>query len=232
MQTIDELLASRPYPGRGVLVARMLDGSRCFVYFVTGRSEASQRRRLVVLDDGDIAVEDSSSAEATDPLRHYVAVVTRGEVMVVGNGSHVTPLAEAVHGGIGPLRAFAPHTYEPDDPVFTPRIWAAATPTHGAGLLLGSVVRSNRPDGAADHGLWSLGPLAPGSGVLLSTYDGDQQTLRSARLPLGVTTNARDTTEVLAELWSAVDHAVRVAALAVDPDAFGSTLRIVHAEPR
>jgi IMP cyclohydrolase len=230
MQTIDELLASRPYPGRGVLVVRTLNGSRCFVYFVTGRSEASQRRRLVVLDGGDIAVEDSSSEVASDPLRHYVAVVTRGDLTVVGNGSHVTPLAEALHAGIDPVRAFAPHTFEPDDPVFTPRIWAAATPTGGAESLLGSVVRSDRPDGAADHGLWSLGPLVPGSGVLLSTYDGDQQVPRSARLPLDVTTSARDTGEVLDELWSAVDPAVRVTALAVDPDAFDSTLRIVHAE--
>ena len=232
MQTIDEVLTSRPYPGRGVLAVRTLDGSCCFVYFLTGRSEASRRRRLVVLDQGDIAVEDSSSQGVSDPLRHYVAAVTRGNIVVVGNGSHVTPLAEALHDGISPVEAFAPHTYEPDDPVFTPRIWAAATPTEGARLLLGSVARGNRPDGEPDHALWSVGPLAAGSGMLLSTYDGDQQTLRSAHLPLDVATNARDMTEVLAELWSALDHNVRVAALAVDPDAFGSTLRIVHGEGR
>jgi hypothetical protein len=94
MRRIDELLASRPYPGRGVLVARTLNGSRCFAYFVTGRSEASQRRRLVVRDGGEIAVEDSASGNASDPLRHYVAAVARGKVVVVGNGSHVTPIAD------------------------------------------------------------------------------------------------------------------------------------------
>jgi IMP cyclohydrolase len=232
MQTIDEVLASRPYPGRGVLVVRTLDGSRCFVYFLTGRSEASRWRKLVVLDGGDVAVEDSSEQGASDPLRHYVAAVARGNVVVVGNGSHVTPLAEALSDGISPVQAFAPHSYEPDGPVFTPRIWAAATPTEGAGLVLGSVARGNRSDGAPDHALWSVGPLGTGSGLLLSTYDGDRQTLRSAHLPLDIATNARDMTEVLAELWSALDQAVRVAAFAVDPDAFGSTLRIVNVERR
>jgi len=230
MRTIDELLASRPYPGRGVLVARTLNGSRCFVYFVTGRSEASQRRRLVVRDGGEIAVEDSASGNASDPLRHYVAAVARGKVVVVGNGSHVTPIADALQGGIDPLQAFAPHTYEPDDPVFTPRIWAAATAGGDARLLLGSVARSQSSDGAPVHGVWSLGHLTPGSGSLLSTYEGDRQTLRSARVPIEVATTAPDLNEMLVEVWSALEHDVRVAALAVDPDAFGSTPRIMHTE--
>ena len=200
------------------------------MYFVTGRSEASQRRRLVVRDGGEIAVEDSASGNASDPLRHYVAAVTRGKVVVVGNGSHVTPVADALQDGIDPLEAFAPHTYEPDDPVFTPRIWAAASLGEDAQLLLGSVARSQRSDGAPVHGLWSLGHLTPGSGALLSTYQGDQQTLRSARLPIEVTTTAPDLTEMLAEVWSALEQDVRVAALAVDPDAFGSTPRIIHSE--
>ncbi len=200
------------------------------MYFVTGRSEASQRRRLVVRDGGEIAVEDSASGNASDPLRHYVAAVTREKVVVVGNGSHVTPVADALQDGIDPLEAFAPHTYEPDDPVFTPRIWAAASLGEDARLLLGSVARSQRSDGAPVHGLWSLGHLTPGSGALLSTYEGDQRTPRSARLPIEVTTTAPDLTEMLAEVWSALEHDVRVAALAVDPDAFGSTPRIIHGE--
>jgi hypothetical protein len=114
--------------------------------------------------------------------------------------------------------------------VFTPRIWAAASLGEDARLLLGSVARSQRSDGAPVHGVWSLGQLTPGSGALLSTYEGDQQALRSARLPIEVATAAPGLTEVLAEVWSALEHNVRVAALAIDPDAFGSTPRIINTE--
>jgi hypothetical protein len=65
------LLASNPYPGRGVLCARTRSGAVCGGYFLTGRSAASKDRALRV--DGDELVVGPMTPAPHDPLRYYTA---------------------------------------------------------------------------------------------------------------------------------------------------------------
>lgn len=227
MASLAEVLQSRPYPGRGVIAARTVDGGRCLAYFLTGRSPASREREIAVLPDGDIAVRGTSTSGSADALRHYVAGAQRGEVVIVGNGSQVVPIAEALAGGADPLAASAQHTYEPDGPIFTPRIWVSTTTDPAAPVLIGYAARSDR-GGDVDRVVWAPGELAPGDGILMSTYDASAAHVRTARVPQDLHTDAATPGQLLQEMYGALDRDLRVAALALDPGDFAGTLEIVN----
>lgn len=214
MQTLASVLADRPYPGRGVLLARADDGALGVVYFLTGRSEGSRRRALAVRAGGDVAVEDTS-AGPHDALRHYVAVARRGTWLVVGNGDQVVPLAESLSSGESVAQAWGAHTFEPDPPICTTRIWVALDAASPADGVVGAAKRSGRGDDSTDHLAWTAGHVAPGTGVLMTTYDGSTSEVRSTAAPVDVAAPAASLEALLDQVWDGLDPALRVAALAV-----------------
>ena len=216
MPSLTTTLQARPYPGRGLIAARTLDNARCLLYFLTGRSPSSRQRRLATLDGGDIAVQGTEPGPF-DPLRHYVASARRGPWVVVGNGAQVVPVADALAGGADALTTWSAHSYEPDGPIFTPRIWVA-TEARSAHCLIGYALRADRGDDAADRVVWLVDNLQPGHGVLLTTYDGTPEQVRNARVPVDVDSSAATSGELLDELFGALDADLRVAAFALDPD--------------
>ena len=225
MLTITDALQSRPYPGRGLIVARTAGGSRCIIYFLTGRSAGSRERRLATLQNGDVAVQGLEPGGQFDPLRHYVAAAQRGAWIVVGNGAQVTPVAEALAGGADALSAWRPHSYEPDGPIFTPRLWVATQAATNESLL-GFSLRADRGGDEADRVIWALDALAPGAGVLLSTYDGTAEQVHNTRVPVDVWTRSETGSALLDEVFGALHPELRVAAFALDPDgAFAITSR-------
>lgn len=232
--TLTALLDSRPYPGRGVLAAALGDGRLCLAYFLTGRSAASRERELAVLEGGDIAVRALGAGAADDALRHYVAAARRGDVVVLGNGSQVEPLAEALATGAEPLAAFSAHAYEPDPPIFTPRVWVttSASAAHPAAsevtsahtgqsgaaqVTFGSAAHSGLESGTGYTCAWRIAALPAGEGVLLSTYDGGVAEVSTASAPAAFTTAATTPDELLDETWAALDPQLRVAALSFLP---------------
>ena len=221
MRALTEVLRERGYPGRGCLAARTGDGRLQFGYFLTGRSAASRSRELIVLDaagdPGDLQVRDTS-AGPHDALRHYVAAARRGPWCVVGNGDQVVPLAEDLAAGTAALDAWRRHTFEPDPPIFTSRIWLAHSTAGDVDCLVGHARRSDRGDGGTDLALASIQTLAPGTGVLLTTYDGSVTEVRAATAVVDVAVAAESGDELLAELWAVLDPGLRVAAVILRPD--------------
>jgi IMP cyclohydrolase len=218
--TIAAALESRSYPGRGLIAARTQAGARCLVYFLTGRSPSSRARRLAVLGQGDVAVQGAEPGGQFDPLRHYAAAARRGSWVVVGNGAQVVPIAESLAGGGDLLAAWRQHSYEPDGPIFTPRIWVA-TIAGTTEFLIGYALRAGR-DGGTDRVVWSIDDLPPGRGVLMSTYDGTPERVHNARVPINLETDSETAAELLDEVFSALAPDLRVAAFALDPDRAGA----------
>lgn len=214
MDSVADLLASRPYPGRGCVGARTSDGELAFIYFLTGRSRASRARQLQVVG-ADIAVANSAGANR-DVLRHYVAGVRRGNWSVIGNGEQVVPIAGALASGESLEAALAEHTFEPDAPIFTPRIVLAHQRQGGPDYVMGWVRRSET-DNAPVRGV-RAGDLVPGEALVMTTYAGSAADVQSARAPVGATVNGASRAEVLQEVWSGLDPALRVAAFAVAAD--------------
>lgn len=217
MSSVSSVLLGRPYPGRGCVVGRVGDGSLWFAYFLTGRSPASRSRALEVRPDGEVAVVDTSGAGGGDPLRHYVALARRKGWTVLGNGDQVEPLATALAEGAAVTTAWAARTYEPDPPIFTPRIWAVHEGETGQ-VMLGSARRSGRPDGSADRLVLLPETLPAGSGVLVTTYAGTVEQVVPSGLPIDVSLAARTGEEFLTEIWESLPSTLRVAALVAQPD--------------
>ncbi len=212
MTTIQSVLRTRAYPGRGCLAARTSLGDLVFVYFLTGRSAASKNRALSATPNGDIIVRDRGDAQH-DALRHYCAAASRGAWTVIGNGDQVEPIAVGLAAGRDVLAAWSDHTFEPDPPIFTSRIWMAHQDA-GADCILGFARRSQRSDGSVDRVAWVIDHLTAGSAVLMTTYAGSSDQVTSTPGPTDVTVAADSRSGVLDEVWQALHPDVKVAAFA------------------
>ena len=154
MDGLYRVLAGNRYPGRGVLWVRTRDGALRGGYFLTGRSAAS-RARVLRRGDGELIVAPTGES-AHDPLRHYVAAREHGGWLVFGNGEQVTVVADRLAEGRTPTEALAGLEYEPDPPIFTPRITVAADLAPERGAWFGAARRSRGGRTAARTGAMTL----------------------------------------------------------------------------
>ncbi|MFF4344420.1 IMP cyclohydrolase [Kitasatospora sp. NPDC001540] len=220
---LTEALAAHPYPGRGVLRCRTADGADLAAYFLTGRSPASRARALRATPDGALTVVPTD-VRAHDDLRHYPAVRRGGERVVYGNGEQVATVADRLDAGLSPLEALDGLDYEPDPPIFTPRLTVVADVRPGGPAWFGAARRSAAARTATDRLFLRLDALAPGEGVLLTTYRGAPSAPATGAPYLEVATPYPDAAALLDRLWSALPAEYRVAAAVFAPSAFPEAL--------
>ena len=165
-------LAGLEYPGRLIIIGAAPDGGRAvFIYAITGRSPSSQARRLV-LRDGGIWVEPTDEAtlkQGRVDLLVYPAVLFGRAGLAVSNGRQTGDVRERLGRGTaaaGLAEALKAWDFEPDAPIFTPRISGCLA----AGAAALSVIRRG-PAGETLRNYYEIG-LRPGEGRLVSTYEG------------------------------------------------------------
>lgn len=166
-------LASLEYPGRLIVIGAAPSGGRAVVvYAITGRSPSSQARRLVSRDDG-VWVEPTDEAalkQGRVELLVYPAVLFGPAGLAVSNGRQTSDVRDRLGSAPGPVAALAAALagwdFEPDAPIYTPRISGVLA---GGGAAL-SVVRRG-PAGETLRSFHEVG-LRPGLGRLVSTYEG------------------------------------------------------------
>ena len=138
------------YPGRFIILGRDAAGAYDIVlYGITGRSASSQARRLerrgdnVIIQPTDPDVLKTGNAD----LLVYPALVL-GKGIAVSNGKQtedIDPLADG-----SPVRVLEKGlegwTYEPDAPIFTPRISGCLLPDRRAALSLIKRGGDGRPE--------------------------------------------------------------------------------------
>ncbi|MER7244996.1 IMP cyclohydrolase [Kribbella sp. NPDC000426] len=214
MHTLGE---SVEYPGRGLAIGRDADGVPFFTYWLTGRSPASQARELVVHDQ-EVVVRDTSGGPVDD-LRHYTAATRGPDWVIVGNGTQVSDVAALRPQQPDLQLALRQQTYEPDPPIRTPRITAAATIT---GLELTEVVvgSARAYDGAPDltvHPSLYAAQVAPGTALTTTTYSGTAEHIVTNGHPeiAAVDPPWSDLTDVI---WQSLQPSLRVAAITVRLD--------------
>lgn len=211
---LSRALEANPYPGRGILVARTGDGTLAGGYFVTGRSEASREREIRCTDTGELAVVAKGDVDF-DPLRHYIAATASADWLVFGNGAQVSQVAERLAGGEPPQAAMDGLEHEPDGPIFTDRITAVMRRPAGDLGVLGIARRSGAARANTNIVCMTVRDLGPGEGVLQTTYLSDGQTIEGGLLFPEVTLSAGSCPELLDEMWSSLNPAYRVAAVAL-----------------
>lgn len=215
MAQLHQVLAGNRYPGRGVLWARTLDGTLRGGYFLTGRSAAS-RARALRRGDGELVVTPSARSEH-DPLRHYVAARERGDWLVFGNGEQVAVVADRLEQGGAPTEALSGLEYEPDPPIFTPRITVVADLRSEGDAWFGAARRSRGGRTAADVLTLAVRELAVGDVVLMTTYCSDGQDVATGEPFVETRTAAAGQEGLLAEVWDALAPELRVAAAVFAP---------------
>jgi len=212
---VRDVMAGNRYPGRGVMWARTLSGTMCGAYFLTGRSPAS-RSRVLLRGDNELIV--SPAGERThDPLRHYVAARERGGWLVFGNGEQVAVVSDRLRESGRPAEAMGGLEYEPDPPIFTPRITVAADLRSGREAWFGAARRSRGGRTSADGLTLVVRDLAPGDAVLVTTYRSDGRQVATGEPFLEARTGAGGKRELLAEIWGALAPEFRVAAAVFEP---------------
>jgi len=167
------LLARLEYPGRLIAMGLASAGAKAvIVYAITGRSPSSQARKLVLRDRG-IWVQPTDEdvlKKGNVDLLVYPALLFGQEGIAVSNGKQTADIREGLASGAGPVRvlakALAAWDFEPDAPIFTPRI-SGCFVRGSAGL---SLVRRGE-SGETLRSYFEV-PLREGEGRLVSTYEG------------------------------------------------------------
>ena len=174
MENRTTALASLEYPGRLIVIGapQLDDGRAAIIYAITGRSPSSQARKLVVREGG-IWVQPTDEAtlkQGNIELLVYPAVLFGRAGIAVSNGKQTGDVRDRLVPGTSPVSALstalAAWDFEPDAPIFTPRISGCLT--GGAGAL--SVILRG-PSGETLRNYFEVA-LRPGQGRVVSTYEG------------------------------------------------------------
>lgn len=117
-----EYLKGIDYPGRIILCGISESGEDILMYAVTGRSQNS-RRRLFSLEGSLLRTIPAEGVSADNPeLLVYTAKKKVDDTIIIANGRHTDLIADCLACGKSFEDAVASMTYEPDAPIFTPRI--------------------------------------------------------------------------------------------------------------
>lgn len=240
---LDEL-RSMAYPGRIIIIGAG-PGPAMVAYAITGRSPASQARRLR-LENRNIWTEptdDKALKKGNPELLVYRALAFETGI-AVSNGRQTEDIAAALRASDGeadPLSLLAEAlrgwTYEPDDPHFTPRISGCVLESGRAGL---SIIRRGG-QGAAERAVFSW-DLEPRRGKFVATYQGVEENPLPpfsgvpgvVELPWAMARPMAEAVfEALAPAGGGKDYRVSVACLAADlDDLSGADIHIINQHER
>lgn len=171
-----EKLADKEYSGRVIILGKDPDGKRAVVvYAITGRSPSSQARKLE--KEGDTIWvkpidEDTLKTGNADLLIYPAVYLSRG--VVVSNGKQTSDIIDHLGKSLDPASllqsALRRWDYEPDAPIFTPRISGCVLSLEKAAL---SVIR-RAPDSSSVRDVHEFS-LVSGQGMMVTTYQGENR---------------------------------------------------------
>lgn len=179
---IFEDVTSNAYPGRGIVIGQSGDGRHAVAaYFIMGRS-VNSRNRVFVAEGENMRTQAHDPALLTDPsLVIYYPVRTFSGGMIVTNGDQTDTvynlLAAQPERPASELfiQALLTRTFEPDPPLFTPRISGIILPKEGGFDYWLSILKSTGGNPAAAQRQFFSYEALPGLGHFIHTYkhDGD-----------------------------------------------------------
>ena len=171
---IDEVLKSKTYPGRGIIIGKSEDNkSAVFAYFIMGRS-ANSRNRVFVEKDGAIYTEPHDFSKVGDPsLIIYSAVRKIDNKVIVTNGDQTDTIYDAIASGGDMRSALRTREFEPDPPALTPRISGVIDFADGDFTYEMSILKSGTPDGRVCNRYFYEYSAVNGLGHFIHTYIDD-----------------------------------------------------------
>jgi IMP cyclohydrolase len=201
------------YPGRGLVLGRDVHGVAFGLYWLTGRSQASQQRRIQ-LAETSVVVQDLSDGPR-DELRHYTAAVRNARAIMLGNGTHVVAVCDDVEAGASFDDAHRKIAYEPDPPIYTPRItaMAALNPSGAHGFLTACAASDTRWPGITQHRTLRIEAPASGQAQLVTTYSGNLDNPKPSGNPSAVSVES-SWKSLVSDVWEVLEPNLKVAVTA------------------
>ncbi len=121
MQTVENYLSGKSYPGRGIFIGHVGDIT-VSAYFIMGRSENSRNRVFRIKED-TLFTEAFDPSKLADPsLIIYNCTKSLGALDIITNGDHTDTVYDFIEKGDSFENAMYSRRYEPDPPNYTPRI--------------------------------------------------------------------------------------------------------------
>lgn len=234
-----EHLAQMEYPGRFIILGKRLDGYNLAVYGITGRSQSSQARKMVINGDNTIQVipTDFEIIKTGNPeLLIYSAICCSERGIAVSNGKQTADIFKQLNEQLKPelnkqeqnpvdilINSLeSKWSYEPDHPNYTPRISGVI---NFAGLGLSIIKKNsalqkdnvhNNNNNNAKSSYYNLA-LNKGEGKLIATYNGKNiNPLPSfEREPSDLKLIGRNNKEIAEMIWGNLRSEYRVSVACV-----------------
>lgn len=172
-----EILSSMEYPGRVIIIGQEPTGKNMVVsYAITGRSPSSQARKLIFQGDAVWAqpTDEQTLKMGNIDLLIYPCIVFSTQGLAVSNGKQTSDIESNLGLSQNPVEVLSESLsrwdYEPDAPIFTPRISGCAL--LGKKAALSTIWRG--PDGSSQRRYYDLS-LKAGQGKMISTYAGENR---------------------------------------------------------
>lgn len=227
-----ERLEKSAYPGRGIAIGCTPDRKHTAqVYWIMGRS-AGSRNRVFVEENGAVRTKAFDESKLENPsLVVYYPVRAVGGAHVVTNGDQTDTICEALKSGGAFETALNSRTFEPDPPIFTPRIAGIVDLDDSSNAYRLAILKAvaQNPDYATRH-YFSYETPIPGIGHCITTYldDGDPPSAFSGEPFCVELHNGID--ETAEYYWNLLNEANRVALLVkfIDPATGEADLKIVN----
>lgn len=175
MENIQNLLAQNSYPGRGIVLGKSADGTKAvFAYFIMGRSLNSCNR--IFVQEGDaLRTQAFDPSKMQDPsLVIYYPVRVLGDKIIVTNGDQTDTIYEQMNRQLSFEQALQTREFEPDPPIYTPRISGILKRTDGQLNYALSILKSADGDPSSCRRFFYCYYNPPaGQGHFIHTYQCD-----------------------------------------------------------
>ncbi len=222
-----EYLSGNTYPGRGLALGRSADGRLAIVcYFIMGRSSGS-RNRVFELDGSDLRTRAFDESKLPDPsLYVYRAVRVLARHTIVTNGDQTDTIYDALMKGGTFEEALETRTFEPDPPIWTPRI-SGLLSLAGESLSYKLSILKNGGNEKPVRYFFNYPEPIPGEARLIHTYAHDGNPVPSFEgEPVAIDTSSYKCVNcVMRDLWEGLNEDNKVSA-------FVRTIDLVTGEVR
>jgi len=170
-------LVNKEYPGRLIIIGQEKRTENVMVvYAITGRSVSSQARKMERKEDA-IWVKPTDKdllKKGNIDLLIYPSVFCLSQGIAISNGKQTVDIMACLVQSESPaeILAFALKNwdYEPDEPIYTPRISGCILENKRAALGL----IKKAPDGSSLRNIYEYS-VVPGKGKLIMTYEGENK---------------------------------------------------------
>jgi IMP cyclohydrolase len=168
-------LNNNAYPGRGIIIGKNSDSKHAVIaYFIMGRSENSRNRVFTKTPDG-IKTEAFDPSKMQDPsLVIYSPVRVSGNKHIVTNGDQTDTIYEYLDKQSSFEEALRTREFEPDPPIYTPRISGILRLCGGNFNYALSILKSADGDpNQCRRFTYTYKPAKAGTGHFIHTYAAD-----------------------------------------------------------